>query len=272
MNCHELEMVLRDLARDPNRESGLWDSYSKHLEGCPACSARVVEEMALEARIRQLASNVKDTGAPIQLEAKLLDAFRRERDSRQVPHFSWWRLAGWRWALAGGSMALLAFALTWYRLPHRGSSPERPQSQRVNTFPALAPDRLSSPPGMDEKKAVVEKSLHGGPGQKEELGRLPQRQNTPVRRVEKVTARERALKDLEGEATYFEPEVATEFIPFMAVGGLYPGEQQLVRVKLPRSTLETFGLPVNRERVREPVQADVLIGEDGLARAIRFVH
>jgi hypothetical protein len=47
---------------------------------------------------------------------------------------------------------------------------------------------------------------------------------------------------------------------------------QLVRVRLPRSALQTFGLPVNMERFREPVQADVLIGEDGRALAVRFVR
>jgi hypothetical protein len=106
-----------------------------------------------------------------------------------------------------------------------------------------------------------------------ELGRLPRRQATPARKAGKVIEKQRTLKDLELETAYFEPEVATEFIPFMAVGGIFPEEhQQLVRVKLPRSALETFGLPVNRERARDPVKADVLIGEDGLVRAIRFVH
>ncbi len=88
-----------------------------------------------------------------------------------------------------------------------------------------------------------------------------------------MTEKQRTLKNLEVETAYFEPEVATEFIPFMAVGGISPEEQQqLVRVKLPRSALETFGLPVNRERARDPVQADVLLGEDGMVRAIRFVR
>jgi len=49
---------------------------------------------------------------------------------------------------------------------------------------------------------------------------------------------------------------------------------QLVRVELPRSAMARFGLPVNMERERygERVKADVLVGADGLARAIRFVQ
>jgi hypothetical protein len=65
-------------------------------------------------------------------------------------------------------------------------------------------------------------------------------------------------------------EVVTDFIPVMVDPD--PFERgRLVRVKLPRSALTAFGLPVNEERFEERIQADVLVGEDGLARAIRFV-
>ena len=47
---------------------------------------------------------------------------------------------------------------------------------------------------------------------------------------------------------------------------------QIVRVQLPRSALVNFGLPVNMDRYSEKVKADVLIGVDGLAHAIRFVQ
>jgi hypothetical protein len=39
-----------------------------------------------------------------------------------------------------------------------------------------------------------------------------------------------------------------------------------------RAALASFGLPVNAERADERVKADVLMGHDGLARAIRFVR
>jgi hypothetical protein len=45
---------------------------------------------------------------------------------------------------------------------------------------------------------------------------------------------------------------------------------RIVRVRMPRSTLASFGLPVNQERLGERIQADVLLGEDNLVRAIRF--
>ncbi len=65
-------------------------------------------------------------------------------------------------------------------------------------------------------------------------------------------------------------EIVTNFIPVMVDPD--PFERgRLVRVKLPRSALTAFGLSLNEERSDERIQADVLVGEDGLARAIRFV-
>jgi hypothetical protein len=43
------------------------------------------------------------------------------------------------------------------------------------------------------------------------------------------------------------------------------------RVRLPRSSLTTFGIPVRPDRWNESVPADIVIGEDGTVRAVRFV-
>jgi hypothetical protein len=68
-------------------------------------------------------------------------------------------------------------------------------------------------------------------------------------------------------------ELTTEFIPLVYENGLFPAENvQIVRVKLPRIALVSFGLPINEDRAGEPVKADVLLGDDGVARAIRFVR
>jgi hypothetical protein len=65
-------------------------------------------------------------------------------------------------------------------------------------------------------------------------------------------------------------EVMTEFIPI--VFDPEPIERgHIVRIRLPRSALATFGIPMNEERAEEAIRADVLLGEDGLARAVRFV-
>jgi hypothetical protein len=66
-------------------------------------------------------------------------------------------------------------------------------------------------------------------------------------------------------------EIATEFFPLMDVP--LPFERgELLRVIVPASTMRSVGLPVNEEHLADRVQADVLVGEEGLARAIRFVR
>ena len=43
-------------------------------------------------------------------------------------------------------------------------------------------------------------------------------------------------------------------------------------MELPRAQLAALGFQMNVERVDEPITADVLLGHDGVARAIRFVQ
>jgi hypothetical protein len=67
-------------------------------------------------------------------------------------------------------------------------------------------------------------------------------------------------------------ELATEFLPLDDTGILTPMESaQVLRVQVPRSTMMRFGLPVNQDRMMEPIHADVVFAQDGIARAIRFV-
>ena len=65
-------------------------------------------------------------------------------------------------------------------------------------------------------------------------------------------------------------EIVTEFFPLMDAPPPI-GNGELVRVSLPSSAMRTVGLPVREDRLAEPVQADVLVSEEGLATAIRFV-
>jgi hypothetical protein len=69
------------------------------------------------------------------------------------------------------------------------------------------------------------------------------------------------------------PEIATDFIALTSAAELSSMESgQLVRVLLPRSALASFGLPFNQELREKPIAAQVLIGQDGVARAIRFLR
>jgi hypothetical protein len=69
------------------------------------------------------------------------------------------------------------------------------------------------------------------------------------------------------------PAVSAEFIavPYAAPIGEYE-RTEVVRVNVPVTALAQWGLPVSSMGLSQRVDADVVIGEDGLARAVRFVE
>jgi hypothetical protein len=75
-----------------------------------------------------------------------------------------------------------------------------------------------------------------------------------------------------GNAPMAVREVTTEFLPFPYAEGLSADERvQLIHVRLPSEALTFFGLPPAADPLAT-VPADVLLGQDGTARAVRFVR
>src|SRR5262245_17592911 len=68
-------------------------------------------------------------------------------------------------------------------------------------------------------------------------------------------------------------EITTAFMP-LVYGGVPFTDGRLVRLEVPRTALRAFGLaPADVDLApADPVFADVVVGEDGLARAVRFVR
>ena len=65
-----------------------------------------------------------------------------------------------------------------------------------------------------------------------------------------------------------------EFIPVPNADRFASADEQmdLVRVEVPRAAMIAFGIPISAENANEPIEADVLLGPDGLARAVRLVN
>jgi hypothetical protein len=139
----------------------------------------------------------------------------------------------WAWCAAAAAAAVvLMVSLAW-----RGSP--RPEPVIVVQQPAPAPPPAVTPPAP-----------------------IPPPQVRPVRRS-KPTPRPKPAPPA---------EIASDFIALPYAPPLYADEGgQVVRVQLPRSAMRSVGLPVLEERAFERVPADVLLGQDGIARAVRFV-
>ena len=64
----------------------------------------------------------------------------------------------------------------------------------------------------------------------------------------------------------------TEFVPLpFGDDSLVSESATIIRVELPRSALRLAGFNVAQERANDRVEADVVLGPDGLAHAVRFV-
>lgn len=88
----------------------------------------------------------------------------------------------------------------------------------------------------------------------------------PARRVGRHSDRRRAV-DL--------PPVVqpTGFVPVPSAVGLPAFESgHIVRMTVPVTALPSYGVDISPAPSGEPVEADVLVGQDGLARAIRLVN
>jgi hypothetical protein len=70
-----------------------------------------------------------------------------------------------------------------------------------------------------------------------------------------------------------EEEADASFYPLPEAEALPAVENAMVvRVQLPVSSLQLMGVPVGEERADASVQADLLLGQDGLARGVRLVQ
>ncbi|HXA51609.1 MAG TPA: hypothetical protein VNV86_14930 [Candidatus Acidoferrum sp.] len=94
--------------------------------------------------------------------------------------------------------------------------------------------------------------------------RAPEARRNPAKRVE--------LASTENGFTATDTAAEEGYLPLPGAAQLVPSDDvSVVHVELPRSAMMQVGIEVNPERAGETVRADVMVGSDGLARAVRFV-
>ncbi|HJQ32145.1 MAG TPA: hypothetical protein VJ866_08200, partial [Pyrinomonadaceae bacterium] len=208
------------------------------------------------------------------------EAGRVETPRVEVRRWSWAKTAAVASLAAAASLALFVLVQTRGVVNAPGASEEvaghgKP-SRMIEPPPPVGSGTQPAPAAATSNNVASLNNGDGGASQVDE-GRAA-RASSAAPRVRAVNASYnggarggRQGGGRAGEAA--QQEVATEFIPLMQ-GAQYASaeETHLVRVELPRTALASFGLPVNAEAPAGRVKADVLLGEDGVARAIRFVR
>jgi hypothetical protein len=294
MKCEKFLAVVNELAREHQRAArhsstaavllmeandGNRDRALSHTAECQSCAARWEAERSLSVGLHQLAEEMKSLAAPSQLEASVLAAFR-ERASviPTVRPFPLQRRPARYWIAAIAAALLIVFAIFVVRgrvFPR--AAPELvnggvPKITPPHNLQAIVPEKSS--PALKQNDAPT--PVHAP--RRSPRSSLALNRPSAAGRIKGTNLSANAgavasnLKN-NGENNEGNKEVATGFFP---IGyGTSPNLQdggQLLRVELPRSAVARFGLPVNIDRGSERVKADVLVGADGLAQAIRFVH
>jgi hypothetical protein len=197
------------------------------------------DEETVTSSLRLLAEEMESLNAPPEIEQNLRAAFRARKVVRPV-----WRRSTAYW-MAAGIAAVLLIAISVVALRSRTEPPKQVTAQR------------DGQPQIKETPIVAPKVDEPEPRQ---IAQKPRRRS--VRRAPNTEV-----------ANHVNREIATDFMP---LGYLNPATLQdggqIIRVEVPRSALVNFGLPVNMNRYHEKVKADVVVGADGMAHAIRFVQ
>lgn len=255
MSCQDFETTLVSIARAQLLEAAARKQALAHIAQCDACADKLVEQQELTAAVRTTARTLAAAGASPAVEQALRSAFRAQTAIRtdtvcgNAPTRTWqWSV---RWACAAAAVLLVALFGGWLSrgwLWQRARADQKTRFAATSPGPTIAPrpgdepgDRFApAPPVSADKRQVAFKP----------------RQPRP-----KVPRRAPDTDDLAGG-----------FIALAAAGELAPLESgQVLRVELSASTLLSMGLPILAEDVSKPVLAELLLGQDGMARAIRFV-
>ena len=262
MNCERFESVVNDLARRQIIETNAREQALAHCQECHSCSVRLQDERLLTQGLRELATEMESAESPDRTEKHLRVAFRNRRfaEPRRVA-----ATRRWYWLTAAAAILLIAFGLAALRLRQTPSVHRAPETRQTNN----AGIGSESPTSVVATSSLSKKTPDMTASSKRKASPLIVHSQASGARNENVATKQAET----AVADSTEREIATDFLPvgYTSSMNLQDGGQ-IVRVELPRSTLATFGLPVNMDRYHERVKADVLFGADGQARAIRFVQ
>lgn len=238
MTCRDLDPDIVDLARNALSGPAAW-RVREHVETCASCAARLERERLLTEALRDVDDAVPATRFD-RMEDDLLAAFAAQHPGpdRHRAAFASWRAAHWLAAAA----ALVLAAAGWAGWAWRDASKVTPEAV------AAAPQGTA----------------------------LSQPVPTPVAGVSAAVV-PTADAPAAARASRVAPPVpvvaALRFVPLPSAAGLPNLESgRVVRVEVPMGALPAYGIDVGPDDAARVVEADVLVGQDGQPRAIRFVN
>ena len=242
MNCHDYQDLILDLARN-QADIEQVPGARAHLEACPLCASRLQQQRALTAELRALAATTADAKPTDTLERRLLESFIKQHSGRSGATLAAGRAR--RWMPMAAAVAIAIGAITWWYVS--GSRPTghltetAPSAPTAGVLPAAAPTEIARDITKNPAAEVA-----------------PNNSQAQTRTV----PASRALRILQPAG--FAPLPGTATLPSFESG-------EIVRMEIPLASLPAYGIEIPADAGNRPVQADLLVGQDGKARAIRLV-
>lgn len=248
MTCREFTKKIEALPLSELTSAAPADVLA-HQSNCPSCTALLQERSALAGALQVLRSRTAAVETPAVVEQNVLRAFRQSSVAkpasalRAMPQPTGFRLSnlfGWKMYAAAAAVLAIGLGLGLWIVQHSGQ--QAVQQQTAHTEQPTEP-RVVQTEEAPQLKASVSNSVELSSAKKGAVA--PQ--------IESVSTSSVARN-----------EQAQGYTPLMLCDPIScSGEEQVVRMELPANPADSSA---------GSQMADVIVGDDGLVRAIRIVQ
>jgi hypothetical protein len=249
MKCHSLRDAIVEWARGQDLGPGTLAAVESHVDHCRSCAALMARERQLSQGLRALAATTAADGSSDAVGRRLLEIFA-ERQGAGQPAASPTVNRAWRtpWLRVAAALVVTAALVASWRSVRTEPGSDDPAAPKA--APAVASNPVPSPPPEAERTSLArgtEPDVQAGAGRAPNAGRR-------LRAVAPSLIRPVGFVELPGAAG----------LPDFESG-------QIIRMEIPLTSLPTYGIEILPDAQGSPVEADLLVGQDGQARAIRLV-
>jgi hypothetical protein len=270
MNCEDFNNIIHELADYRPMQATLRDAGVSHVALCADCAAKLTVARAVGNGL-VVAAGAESEEAPATVKASLLAAFAElHNETLKPPVVSrlpvsvverWLGRRPQLWtaaAVAVAAVILVAVILpNWRHVSAPGPIAQSNDVKAGVVEPARGPEAVTA--GNDKTVIANDSERLAVNLKSPRAKRRTSRQTTPDASVKGTYE---TVAQNTGEylpLTYFADSTAID-------------SGTIVRVELSRSALASLGLRTNFEGTGNSVKADVVLGDDGVARAIRLVQ
>jgi hypothetical protein len=274
MECDNFAEIACELAHDGLMESSVRANALEHARSCRNCEMKLAAERALNQALG-FAAEAEVEGAPPSVKVALENAFAElpasPMTSRHADEIAMIRAARThRFLQAAAAALLILFAAAAFYVMRlrgtgaRGSGHGSPDgvSGPSRTLELRAPGTPESPraPGSTTPTEPLVLGLPPHPGRRAPSLKLRLASNQAGGAIENA-----------GNSKT-DSEAMTDFIPLTYLTRSTAIESgQVMRVRVPVSTFIALGVPINNQHADELVNAELVVGDDGVMRAVRLL-